>query len=586
MAFETIIKPRRWTVTPNLEDYKRTCAEFSWEIAARNLDGLPDGRGLNIAHEAVDRHANGSRQDHLALRWIGKRGETRDFSYAALRSLTNRFANVMKGLGIGRGERVFLLTGRIPELYISALGALKNGNVFCPLFSAFGPEPIRQRLAIGDVRVLITTPMLYKRKVAGLRESLPGLQHVLLVGHSEEIRSIPQTLDFGELMEKASDECEIAETSPEDLALLHFTSGTTGKPKGAMHVHKAVLAHHMTGYYALDFHPDDIFWCTADPGWVTGTSYGIIAPLTHGITSIIDEAEFDAERWYGLVQSQKVTVWYTAPTAVRMMMRVGTDLIGKYDLSSLRFIASVGEPLNPEAVVWGRRAFGLPIHDNWWQTETGGIMIANYPAIDIRPGSMGLPLPGIEAGIVRRLQDGSIETIEQPDVEGELALRPGWPSMFRGYLHEEKRYRKCFAGGWYLTGDLARRDTDGYFWFVGRADDVIKSSGHLIGPFEVESALMEHPSVAEAGVIGKPDPIAGEVVKAFVSLKGDCEPDDKLRDDILGFARKRLGAVVAPKEIEFVASVPRTRSGKIMRRLLKARELGLPEGDTSTLENP
>ncbi len=586
MAFETIIKPRRWMVTPNLEDYKRTCAGFSWDIAARNLDGLPDGKGLNIAHEAVDRHANGSRRDHLALRWIGKRGEKRDFSYAALRLLTNRFANVMKRLGIGRGERVFLLTGRIPELYISALGALKNGNVFCPLFSAFGPEPIRQRLAIGDGRVLVTTPMLYKRKVAGLRESLPGLQHVLLVGHSEEIRSIPQTLDFGELMEKASDEYEIAETSPEDLALLHFTSGTTGKPKGAMHVHKAVLAHHMTGYYALDFHPDDIFWCTADPGWVTGTSYGIIAPLTHGITSIVDEAEFDTERWYGLVQSQKVTVWYTAPTAVRMMMRVGTDLIGKYDLSSLRFIASVGEPLNPEAVVWGRRAFGLPIHDNWWQTETGGIMIANYPAIDIRPGSMGLPLPGIEAGIVRRLQDGSIETIEQPDVEGELALRPGWPSMFRGYLHEEERYRKCFAGGWYLTGDLARRDADGYFWFVGRADDVIKSSGHLIGPFEVESALMEHPSVAEAGVIGKPDPIAGEVVKAFVSLKAGYEPDDKLRDEVLGFARKRLGAVVAPKEIEFVASVPRTRSGKIMRRLLKARELGLPEGDTSTLENP
>ena len=492
---------------------------------------------------------------------------------------------MLRRLGVATTERVFLLTGRIPELYISAIGTLKNRNVFCPLFSAFGPEPIHQRLEIGNGRILVTTPTFYKRKVAGLRASLPGLRHVLLVGNSEEIRAIPDTLDFNQLMREASEDFEIAETSPDDLALLHFTSGTTGKPKGAMHVHGAVVAHHATGYYALDFHPDDIFWCTADPGWVTGTSYGIIAPLTHGITSIIDEAEFDADRWYSLVQNQRVTIWYTAPTAVRMMMKIGTEVIRKYDLSGLRFIASVGEPLNPEAVVWGQEAFGLPIHDNWWQTETGGIMIANYLAVDVRPGSMGLPLPGIEAGIVSRRPDGTIETVTKPGVEGELALRPGWPSMFRGYLNEEARYRKCFADGWYLTGDLAKRDADGYFWFVGRADDVIKSSGHLIGPFEVESALMEHPAVAEAGVIGKPDPIAGEVVKAFVSLKPAWSPGDELRSELLGFARKRLGAVVAPKEIEFIANVPKTRSGKIMRRLLKARELGLPEGDTSTLES-
>ena len=306
--------------------------------------------------------------------------------------------------------------------------------------------------------------------------------------------------------------------------------------------------------------------------------------LTHGITSIIDEAEFDAERWYGILQSQRVSIWYTAPTAVRMMMKVGIDVVRKYDLGRLRLVASVGEPLNPEAVVWGQAAFGLPIHDNWWQTETGGIMIANYLAMDIRPGSMGRPLPGIDAAIVRRHQDGTIEELIEAGIEGELALRPGWPSMFRGYLHEEEGYRKCFAGGWYLTGDLAKRDADGYFWFVGRADDVIKSSGHLIGPFEVESALLEHSAVAEAGVIGKPDPMAGEVVKAFVSLKAPHSPSEDLRRELLGFARKRLGAAVAPKEIDFVASVPKTRSGKIMRRLLKARELGLPEGDISTLE--
>ena len=584
MTWKTIEKPRQgWAIVPNLVDYERTRTAFSWRTARAALDGLPGG-GLNIAHEAVDRHCAGPQRDHLALRWLGKRGEVRDFSYADLARFTNRFANVLARLGLEKGERVFLLAGRIPELYIGALGTLKAGGVFCPLFSAFGPEPIRQRIGIGDGRVLVTTAAFYKRKVAELRSSLPGLRHVLLLGTPEEIRAIPGTLDFERLMNEADDHFDVCRTGPADLALLHFTSGTTGKPKGAMHVHEAVIAHHMTAKYALDLHPEDIFWCTADPGWVTGTSYGIIAPLTHGITSIVDEAEFDAERWYAILQNQRVSIWYTAPTAVRMMMKVGVDVVRKYDLGRLRFVASVGEPLNPEAVVWGQTAFGLPIHDNWWQTETGGIMIANYLAMDIRPGSMGRPLPGIEASIVRRRKDGTVEELTEAGIEGELALRPGWPAMFRGYLNEEERYRKCFVGGWYLTGDLAKRDSDGYFWFVGRADDVIKSSGHLIGPFEVESALMEHPAVAEAGVIGKPDPIAGETVKAFVSLKPPSVPGEELRLELLGFARKRLGAAVAPKEIDFVASVPKTRSGKIMRRLLKARELGLPEGDTSTLE--
>jgi acetyl-CoA synthetase len=410
------------------------------------------------------------------------------------------------------------------------------------------------------------------------------LKHVVVIDAQEDATAAG-TENFHRLMHAASEEFEIPTTDPEDMALIHFTSGTTGKPKGAVHVHRAVIAHHVTGRYALDFHPEDIFWCTADPGWVTGTSYGIISPLTHGIASIVDEADFDAERWYRIIQDQKVTVWYTAPTAVRMLMKAGTEIIRKYDLSSLRFIASVGEPLNPEAVVWGQEAFGMPIHDNWWQTETGGIMIANYLSMPIRPGSMGKPLPGIEAAIVQARKDGAVDLVTEPDVQGELALRPGWPSMFRGYLGEEARYRKCFAGGWYLTGDLARKDADGYYWFVGRADDVIKSAGHLIGPFEVESALMEHPAVAEAGVIGKPDPVIGEVVKAFVSLKRGYLPDEGLRKEWLGFARTKLGPAVAPREIDFRDSVPKTRSGKIMRRLLKARELGLPEGDLSTLEN-
>ena len=578
-------------VPANMADYEQTRVEFSWQEARQELAGLPGG-GLNIAYEAVDRRAEGPLAAAVALRFLGRRGEVAELTYAELRRETDRFANVLRALGVRRGERVFVLAGRIPELYVTALGTLKYGAVFCPLFSAFGPGPVEQRLRLGDGRVLVTTAALYRRKVADLRSRLPGLAHVLLVGEEAEIAEIPDVEDFRELMSAADERCEIAPTAPEDMALLHFTSGTTGEPKGAVHVHEAVVAHRATGRLVLDLRPGDVFWCTADPGWVTGTSYGIIAPLTLGVTSIVDEGDFEADRWYRTLQDERVSVWYTAPTALRMLMRVGADVAREYDLSSLRFVASVGEPLNPEAVVWGEEALGLPVHDNWWQTETGGIMIANYRSMDVRPGSMGRPLPGVEAAVARRddegnpvlAPDGTLELIERGDEQGELVLRPGWPSMFRGYLGDEERYRKCFAGGWYLSGDLVRRDTDGYFWFVGRGNDVIKSSGHLIGPFEVESALLEHAAVAEAGVIGKPDPVAGEIVKAFVSLKPGHEGTDELRKELLGFARQRLGAAVAPREIDFVEAVPQTRSGKIMRRLLKARELGLPEGDTSTLE--
>lgn len=565
----------------NIGDYTATRASFSWETAATWLDGPAAGPGLNIAHEAVDRHARGGRADHVALRFLNSSGPPNDLTYGDLSIQTSRFANVLAELGVNAGERVFSLAGRVPGLYIAALGTLKHRAVFCPLFSAFGPDPIQQRLSRGNAVVLVTTAALYRKKVAGIRDQLPELRWILLAdGPSQS----DEVLSLSDLLAAASEQYEIAETDPEEMALLHFTSGTTGTPKGAVHVHQAVVAHHATGRFALDLHPDDIFWCTADPGWVTGTSYGIIAPLTHGVTTIVDPADFDAARWYQTLADQHVNVWYTAPTAVRMLMRAGDDLPGQFDLSALRFIASVGEPLNPEAIAWSERVLGMPIHDNWWQSETGGIMIANTLAMDIRPGSMGRPLPGVEALIVRRSESGALEIVDESDAEGELALRVPWPSMFRGYLGENARYEKCFVGDLYLSGDLAKRDADGYFWFIGRADDVIKSSGHLIGPFEVESALLEHPAVAEAGVIGKPDPMAMEIVKAFVALKPGFEASEELSRELLGFARKRLGAAVAPKEIAFLATLPRTRSGKIMRRLLKARELGLPEGDTSTLE--
>jgi acetyl-CoA synthetase len=568
--------------SPNLADYGTTRAAFSWGGARAELAGLPSG-GINIAHEAVDRHAAGPRATHAAIRWLGRSGARRELTYGDLARESNRFANVLASLGVGKGDAVFVLADRVPEVYIAALGTWKNGSVFSPLFSAFGPEPIRMRLTLGHGAVLVTTPALYRKKVAPIRASLTELRHVLLVGAAAGDPLPDGTKNLASRMAETDEHFTICDTGDDDVATLHFTSGTTGVPKGAVHVHAAVVAHHITGKLALDFHDDDVFWCTADPGWVTGTSYGIIAPLTNGITSVVDEGDFDPARWYEILEREKVTVWYTAPTAIRMLMKAGAALAKARDLSALRFIASVGEPLNAEAVWWGNDTFGIPIHDNWWQTETGGIMIANFRAMDIRPGSMGRALPGVDAAIVRRSDGG--DPVEQPDgTEGELALRPGWPSMFRGYLGDEERYRHCFAGPWYLTGDLARRDQDGYFWFVGRGDDVIKSSGHLIGPFEVESSLLEHPAVAEAAVIGKPDPVAGEIVKAFVSLKDGFAASDSLRLDLLGFARKRLGAAVAPKEIAFQDALPRTRSGKIMRRLLRARELGLPQGDLSTLE--
>jgi acetyl-CoA synthetase len=568
---------------PNLDDYDGTVARFSWAEAEKLLDGLPEGGGINIAYEAVDRHLKHGRGDKIAIRWLGKGGERQDISYAELVQATNRFANALEGLGVQPGERVFVLMGRLPELYVALLGALKARCVVTPLFSAFGPEPIATRAEMGDARVMVTTPELYQRKVKGLRERLPGLKHVIVAGEAPgEDDSVHA---WKALVASAASDYTIAPTDRESMSLLHFTSGTTGRPKGAVHVHGAVLAHVVTGRYALDLHEHDVFWCTADPGWVTGTSYGIIAPLVCGVTNVVVEAEFDAQTWYGVLQQEQVSVWYTAPTAIRMMMKLGAEAVKAYQLPALRFMASVGEPLNPEAVQWGVEAFGMPFHDNWWQTETGGIMVSNYASMDIKPGSMGKPLPGIEAAIVRHQEGGPVEVITEADVDGELALKTPWPSMMRGYLHEDERYKKCFSDGWYLTGDLARRDADGYFWFVGRADDVIKSAGHLIGPFEVESALMEHPAVAEAGVIGIPDPMVGEVVKAFVALKPGFEAGEALQRELLGHARKRLGAAVAPKQIEFRVNLPKTRSGKIMRRLLKARELGLPEGDLSTLES-
>ena len=390
-------KQEDFSVKPNLLNYEQECKDFNWTKVAEQFEGLPGG-GFNIAHEAIDRHANSPLANKAALVWLGENGEKKNFSFAEMKKETSKFANVLQTLGLGKEDRIFTLCTRLPELYIAAMGILKNRSVLCPLFSQFGPEPIIQRMSRGDAKVLLTTQRLFDKKVRPLLDQLPQLQYVLLVDaaedESDKVRSLPA------LMQTASDSFEILPTNIEDMSVLHFTSGTTGMPKGVVHVHKAAYTHWSSGNYALDLHPDDIYWCTADPGWVTGTSYGIITPWLHGVTNIIDEAEFDADRWYRVLQDEKVTVWYTAPTAIRRLMRIESEPTEDYDLSRLRLIQSVGEPLNPEAVIWGVEKLKMPIHDNWWQTETGGIIISNLLSQDIYPGSMGRPLPGDRKSVV------------------------------------------------------------------------------------------------------------------------------------------------------------------------------------------
>ena len=580
MEYPVITKKplEKFSVTPNLQNYRNIYESFSWNELAREVDWF-DSEHINIAHVAIDAHLKTDRKNKKALIWESKKGDVAEYTFSDLSRQSNKFANVLiDQLGVQKGDRVFFFLERVPEIYIGILGALKAGAVIGPLFSAFGPDAVKDRLEDSEARVLVTSPLL-KKKIADIIPELPALQKIVTVLRGKQ-KPDGDDLLYDELMADAADTFEAVRTHKEDYAIMHYTSGTTGKPKGAAHVHEAVLGHYATGKYALDLQEDDIYWCTADPGWVTGTSYGMFGPWSNGATQAIYEGGFSAKRWYQFIENMKVTIWYTAPTAVRMLMKAGDELPGKYNLESLRQLYSVGEPLNPEAVVWGEKVFGLPFHDNWWQTETGAIMIANYPIQDIKPGSMGKPFPGITAGII----DDEFNEVAF-GVEGNLALRPGWPSMFRTYWKKEDMYNSRFQNGWYITGDRAKQDEEGYFWFVGRTDDVINTAGHLVGPFEVESVLIEHPAVAEAGVIGKPDPIAMEVVKAFVSLKVGHEQTDELQLDIQKFAMKRLASAAAPREIEFVDSLPKTRSGKIMRRLLKAKELGLPLGDTSTLED-
>jgi len=559
--------------TPNLDDYEQVRKNFSWTLARKELDWF-EGK-LNAAYNAVDRHTHTWRKNKVALYWEDEAGSEKKFTFEELAFLSNKVGNILKDLDVERGDRVFLFLPRIPELYFCFLGILKIGAIAGTLFSAFQEQALADRLENSGAKILITTKEL-KPRVDIIRKKLPDLKHILVV----------DTQEFTTSVAHASSELRIAHMDPDDYAFMLYTSGTTGKPKGVVHVHRAILQEHMTAKWVLDLRDDDTYWCTADPGWVTGIAYEILGSWSNGVAALVYAGRFDPKRWYQLLDKYKISVWYTAPTAIRMLMAAGTDLVRENDLSNLRHMCSVGEPLNPEAIKWGIRAFGMPFHDTWWQTETGAICITNYPCMDIKIGSMGKPIPGLTATIV---DDEGHEL--GPKKEGNIALKPKWPAMMHAIWRRPQKYKSYFVNSWYITGDRGWKDKDGYFWFIGRADDVIKTSGERVGPFEVESALVEHPAVVEAGVIGKPDPLRGEIIKAFVVLEASTKAklktkkeEDALKVELSEYVKKHLAGHAYPREVEFIDKLPKTRSGKIMRRILKAKELGLPIGDTSTLE--
>lgn len=575
MGMKTMERLRALSGQYNLPSYEDAAVTHDWAETEKAFSWYETGN-VNMAYEAIDRHTETYRKNKVALYYNdGKRKES--YTFNEMKKMTNKAANVLKSSSdLEKGDRMFIFMPRSPELYFSLLGALKMGVIVGPLFEAFMEGAVYDRLSDSNAKVLVTTPELIGRVPL---DKLPNLQRVFLVG--DDIEESEQILDFNKRLQAASPEFDIEWVDREDGMILHYTSGSTGAPKGVLHVHNAMLQQYQSTQWVLDLRDDDIYWCTADPGWVTGTSYGIFGPWLNGATMLIVGGRFSPQAWYQAIEDYGVTVWYSAPTAFRMLMGAGNGMLENYDLSSLRHVLSVGEPLNPEVIRWGFDELGHRIHDTWWMTETGAHMICNYPSMDIKPGSMGKPLPGVYATIV---DDSGNEV--PPFTMGNLAVRRGWPSMMRQIWGNPDRYESYFLKGeWYVSGDSAYMDDEGYFWFQGRVDDVIMTAGERVGPFEVESKLLEHPDVIEAGVIGKPDPVRGEIIKAFVSLREGVEPSDALTEDIRNFVKKGLSAHAAPREIEFKDKLPKTRSGKIMRRVLKAWELNLPTGDLSTMED-
>jgi len=575
------IKKLEWKA--NMENYEETYKTFSWEEAKRKeITYFPDGT-INAAYNAVDRHADKPEgKNKVALYWLSSEFKEEKYTYQQLKILTNKFANVLRKLGLKKGDRLAIYLPRIPELWIAFLGAPRVGVVFTLFFSGLGPEAIKTRMLDSEPKAIVVNPET-KPNLEEVRKEIPSIEHIIVVGREVQVELGPGEVSYEEEMARASENLEIERMKPEDLLFILYTSGTTGKPKGTLHVHDYIIGPIMTTKWIHDLHEDDIFWCTSDPGWVTGHSYTIFGPLLVGATSLFFEGRFNVNEWYRVIETVRPTVWYTTPTALRMLMAAGKEIAKQFDFSSLRLIGSVGEPLNPEVVRWALDVYPVPIHDTWWMTETGCEMISNYPCMDIKPGSMGKSFPGIEAAVVNEKGE-----ILPPGEIGYLVLKPGWPSMLRGLWRDPERFQKTYywiSPDWFVTGDTALVDKEGYFWYQGRADDIIKTSGYRVGPFDIESVLVEYPAVAEAAAIGKPDPegIKGEIIKVFVVLRPGYKPSKELEEDIRKWCKEKLARYAYPKEIEFKDTLPKTRSGKIMRRVLKAMELGLPVGDTSTL---
>ncbi|KXK16827.1 MAG: acetyl-coenzyme A synthetase [Chloroflexi bacterium OLB15] len=562
------------------------------------------GGKTNIAYNALDRHVKTWRRNKLALIWEGENGDKASYSYWRLWREVNKFANVLKSLGVKKGDRVTIYMGRIPELMIAMLACAKIGATHSVVYGGFSEHALADRIEDAQSRVLVTTDGAWLRgNIIKLKDIVdeavrrqPIVESVIVVKRTGHDVNMEQGRDYWyhDLMSLpiANPNCESTVMDAEDPLFILYTSGTTGKPKGILHTHGGYQVYISTTLqWVFDLKDDDRFWCAADPGWITGHSYIVYAPLILGATEILYEGAPNfpfPDRWWRIVAEYGVTVLYTAPTAIRSLMRFGDAWPNRHDLSTLRLLGSVGEPINPEAWRWFYRVIGkerCPIMDTWWQTETGGFMITPMPSVALKPGSGTRPFPGVDVDVVDEKGESC-----PPGVDGNLVIKAPWPGMLRTVYGDPDRFVKQYFSlyddkGWYLTGDSARKDEDGYYWIIGRNDDVIKVSGYRLGTAEVESGLVSHPAVAEAAAIGVPDDVRGNVIYAYCMLRAGFEPSEALADKLKEHIRHEIGPIAVPSKIEFVNALPKTRSGKIMRRVLKARVTGAPEGDLSTLED-
>lgn len=523
-----------------------------------------DRDSINSGYNALDVPA-ANFPEKTALIYIDEKFQRNEFSFKQILDISNQFANFLREKGVQKGDRVFFYMQKSPYLYAGFLSAIRLGAIAGTLFPAFNQNAIEERLANCGAKIVVT-----EKNIAA---NVTQVKHHLV--HLKEIICIE---DLYNLLPKYKASFQVVKTHKDDPCFMLYTSATGNTPTcGVVIPHKAILQQKMTAKLVLDFRENDLYWCTSDPGWVTGVVYSILAPMALGITQLVYSGRFDADIWCKLLKREKISVFYTAPTALRMLRQ---QLSPKDFKLNLRHLCTVGEALDPATYQWAREQFGVAAHDTWWQTETGAMMVTNRPGVKIKLGSMGKPIPGLEAEII----DDKGNPLGA-NTEGFLAFKPGWPSMMTKIWKNEKMYKKYFSHNWYISGDKAMKDKEGYFTFIGRADDVIKTSGERVGPFEVESSLMQHPAVLEAGVIGKPDSLRGQIIKAFVVLKKDIKPDSALVGQLQQFVKTNLAKHAYPREIEFIDKLPKNRSGKIVRRILKAKELGTDLGNTSTLED-